>query len=708
MKKKGILILLIGLIMGFGVVGCSDDNNNDDNNPPVNNPGGNDNPGGTENPGGGETEVKTFTVTFNSNGGTTVLEQKITEGDKVVKPIDPTKEGYAFVGWYDGLTEFDFDTVITNDLKLTAKWDEVKNNEELAEFIAAALVKLDTYVTELISKIPYNTLKIDLQSFYDEEKEKLESVDTVEKITPCVNEIKDDLADFALTETKKLAVKEIEKFVDEELIKLPNQEIKNDLTDFSEQKIEEINDITELEEVLSTLATILEETKEHVKGLLASTVKTYLARLTEIENATAYDYLPSAMSPRYKNNLVEETDIDYDFSTFTKVSDIHKAGFGEQWQMVVENINQSVTFAKVFNVAQTALNAAGNAVDIYITNSYADDMDYSFSGEGYNGVFEFKNSKLVFNINITKTVNIPGIGSVKPVIKMEYDLFEEVKEMFISLGDAYKVKYLISDNAYEMATTYGINIAGKNASRSAYLSIVKNENKTTGHIYEYTTLDGSDKIKACADFYVENGYVSVVGNKASGILAFDGYVNELYLANEGRLIGYEVREEKTIAGITGGYNTLWFNLSDISGITTIKVADKTNANESKLSTYDVYVNGSSKLFVPTYNTKFTLKTSRKYDIELRSRFYYTYDAENDTYVAVEVKVPMMFIQEDNEQDSNFTDFSSDIKNDNNINASVKLSASHLNKILADYDTLIDIFIVNKENMSSEDIIEYLK
>ncbi len=39
--------------------------------------------------------------------------------------------------------------------------------------------------------------------------------------------------------------------------------------------------------------------------------------------------------------------------------------------MIVENIDQSVAMAKVFNVAQTVLNAAGNAVDIYITNSYA-------------------------------------------------------------------------------------------------------------------------------------------------------------------------------------------------------------------------------------------------------------------------------------------------------------------------------------------------
>ena len=75
---------------------------------------------------------------------------------------------------------------------------------------------------------------------------------------------------------------------------------------------------------------------------------------------------------------------------------------GEQWQMIVENIDQSVAMAKVFNVAQTVLNAAGNAVDIYITNSYAEEMSYIFSGNGYTGKFEFKDSKLVFTLLLQK------------------------------------------------------------------------------------------------------------------------------------------------------------------------------------------------------------------------------------------------------------------------------------------------------------------
>lgn len=577
-----------------------------------------------------------------------------------------------------------------------------------------ALEKLDPYVTALIQKIPFDTLKTDTQAFYTEEKKKLEAVDTIEGVEPCCEEIKADLATYVLTEAKKIAVKELEEVVDAGLEKLPNETIKADLEDFADTEIEKLNAIEKIEDVSTTLSTVLSETADHIKELLVSTVKDYLTRLTQIETATAYDYLPAAMVPSYQANVVSASEINYDFTSFTNISDINRAGYGEQWQMVVENINQSVIMAKVFNVAQTALNAAGNAVDIYITNSYADEMEYEFSGSGYNGVFKFKDGKLVFNINITSSVTVPAVGTVQPVVKMEYDLANDAKGMFISLGDAYKIKYVVRPDAYEMATTYGVTIAGHNGSRSSYLSVFKtkdsttNKEKTTGHIYEYTTLDGSDKIKACADFYVEDGYVSVVGNKASGMIGFDGYVNELYKASEGRLLGYEVREEKAISGVKGTYNTLWFNLWDISGINSVKVTDKTDGNQSSRSTVDVYLNGSSSLFVPTYNKKLLVKTSRKYDIEYRSRFYYTYDSENQKYVANEVKVPMMFIQEDNSIDSNFTDYPTDMLNENGITSSVTMNRNDLNKVLADYDTLIDIFIQNKDNMSSEQIIAYLE
>ena len=542
----------------------------------------------------------------------------------------------------------------------------------LEQLIDAAIAKLDELVKPAIQKIGNQEIKNMVQSYYDSELRYLNAINNLDTARNATNKVVDDTNTFLNNELKPFAVNKLNELVQPGLNKIPNQEIKQELQSYSSTEVSKINDITKIEDIEPTLETILLETEAHIEELLIGTVKDYLQRLLYVETATAYDYLPEAMNPTNENNIVSLESITYDFSSPINVSNINKAGYGEQWAMVIENINQSIYMAAVFNVAQTALNAAGNLVDIYITNSYSEEMSYSFSGSGFTGLFEYKDLVLRFNITLTENINIPVIGSFKPTIKMEYDLSEDAKAIFISLGDAYKTKYLVKEDVYEMATTYGLTIAGKNASRSSYLVVEKNDNKTGGHIYEFTTYEGSDKIKACADFYVEDGYVSVVGNKSSGMIAFSGYINELYLANQGRLLGYEVREELTVAGVKGTYNTLWFNLWDISGINSVKVTDKTDANKSSKSTVDVYLNGSSSLLNPTYNTKLSVKTSRKYDVEYRNRYYTTYDSENDKYTLNEIKVPMMFIQEGD----NYSSFVTDFKNDNSINVSVSLSSTY--------------------------------
>ena len=67
----------------------------------------------------------TYTVTFNSNGGSAVNSTKVVENGKVSKPKDPTRANYTFLGWYLGETKFDFNTKITKSITLTAKWEKV-------------------------------------------------------------------------------------------------------------------------------------------------------------------------------------------------------------------------------------------------------------------------------------------------------------------------------------------------------------------------------------------------------------------------------------------------------------------------------------------------------------------------------------------------------------------------------------------------------
>ena len=63
-----------------------------------------------------------YTVTFDSNGGSAVDAQVIKVGEKAVKPADPNRKGYLFQGWYLNNKPFNFNTAITEDITLTARW----------------------------------------------------------------------------------------------------------------------------------------------------------------------------------------------------------------------------------------------------------------------------------------------------------------------------------------------------------------------------------------------------------------------------------------------------------------------------------------------------------------------------------------------------------------------------------------------------------
>ena len=73
---------------------------------------------------------QTFTVSFDTQGGSTVPAQTVSYGGKVTEPAAPTKTGYSFTGWYNGDTQWNFDTPVTSDMTLYAKWTPNKPGPE--------------------------------------------------------------------------------------------------------------------------------------------------------------------------------------------------------------------------------------------------------------------------------------------------------------------------------------------------------------------------------------------------------------------------------------------------------------------------------------------------------------------------------------------------------------------------------------------------
>ncbi len=78
-----------------------------------------------------EDETETHTVTFmlNYEDAGEYKTEKVEDGKTVDEPKSPTKENYDFRGWFtesEGGREFDFETKITEDMKLYAQWEKIE------------------------------------------------------------------------------------------------------------------------------------------------------------------------------------------------------------------------------------------------------------------------------------------------------------------------------------------------------------------------------------------------------------------------------------------------------------------------------------------------------------------------------------------------------------------------------------------------------
>lgn len=596
--------------------------------------------------------------------------------------------------------------------------NETAQNEEqnaaLTALKANATATLDNSITALLDQIPDNLLRAEINTFLQQKKTAISSITVLDGANATIEQIKSDTADFIvdmiarqLVKLKTAAIARLDEIVATGLDKLNDDELKAELNDFYTTEKAKINAVTDIAQIPNVSAEVFDDTTDFVKRIVASeiaelraTVKGYFNEVNQAFSASPYDYLPETMRPGYAANLVTQEQVEYDFSDFINVNNIKYGGFGKQWNMVIDNITQSEYFYKYLNTGNTIITSAITTVTAYLDSEYADTIDKSFESDYFNADISFANQKFTYSLEYNSGISLPLFGTVSPQITMQLNIVTGEKDFTISLTDTNRMRFSVSDNKYEFGIEYGIS-AGQ---RTSYLIIERKNNSVEGHIYEYITLKGKDVMPSCADFYIKDGYVSVVGNKADAMMIAKGYINELYKANEGKLLGYEVRE--TITSVD--YNTLWFNLNDISGITNIKIGDKTNANESGKSTNDVYLNDSDTLFAPTYNKKLGVKTSRKYDIEFRTQYFYSKDAVTGEITEHEAKVPMMFIQEDNDKDTNFTDYPANILADNGITSAVTLNTTYLNKILDDYDTLIDDFIENKQMMGSEVIKAYIE
>ncbi len=440
-------------------------------------------------------------------------------------------------------------------------------------------------------------------------------------------------------------------------------------------------------EIVSWPLTLEEDTTLYAIWNEKVDIKQYLASLLNGFNLNPYEYIPESMRAEYSQNLVDKDFASPDYTNFVNVSDIKYGGFGEQWHMIIDNIEQSKNFFNVLSTVEALATTSITAFNNYIDSNPSDTANYQFRNGIYNVTINFDGTIIFYVLDYEATLPIFGAQTIQ--IALSYNIENSERTGRIQIGDANALKYEVQENAYKFAIRYlGV--------RRAYFEISKDENNNIqGSIFEFLGVDDVAQMKSSAIFYTDGTYLSAVGNKAGGLLGFKGYINELYSLETGHLLGYEVRE--TLSSLV--YNTLWFNLNDMGGINNIKVLDEKNDSNNNT----IYINNSDTPFAIKKVGGISGKMlSRRFDIEMRTQYYYYYDETNEKYVEVATKVPMFFVQEEN-----LNTLVSDVLDSNKVNILVNLDSQILTKIQKDYDELIDVFISVQEEMTYEAILDYI-
>ncbi len=391
-----------------------------------------------------------------------------------------------------------------------------------------------------------------------------------------------------------------------------------------------------------------------------------------------WGYLPESLSIENKAMTAENIPAEKAYEGFVNVENIPTDYIGQQLDVVYDVLTTCDVALGYVGKVHGVLNTIEQAYQLFINNS-PDDWA-NFSGSVQIGGLQCGYAIALDGDYYTLTVTIASV---------EVHLFGDVEK------ESYGARIQLSANnvlKYEMANDklmIALNILN---SYTTYVEFLKEGEDTLGYIYKFMGVAGVSK-STSALLKVDGGYTTVVGTMGDFIPTASGRNCEVYDNTTGKLVGTEVSEE-LLEG-KSAFDTCWYNLSDVEGITSIKKADGYNG----LNPDTIFINGNSTLNGEpnTIHTKFVIAFnwtagSRKFDIEFKEVRTYVYNAEKEKYESVTFEIPMVFIQE-----NYIDDFNGDFKDVNKTDAGTKITVN-LSVAAADkqavhngYHTLVEAY-----------------
>lgn len=387
-----------------------------------------------------------------------------------------------------------------------------------------------------------------------------------------------------------------------------------------------------------------------------------------------WEYLPDSFSLENKA-YTGNTEIDY--SSFIPISSIPQTGIGKQMNVVYSTLILAEKPLSYLNDVYAISNTFVNFYQTFLNDDPDDFTSYEKSTANYT-----------FKVLIKDDDYCLFIKYKNASIELVYQQENQKCLGRIQLSDSNVLKYEFSDNDL----TFALSIFNVSLTE---IHFERNGNVVKGTVCEFYGTE-SKNIKTSALIEITNNYTSIISNKReTDDLIIEGYL-EIYDNASAKLIASEVKE--TVKSIE--YDTLWFNIYDISGLSTIKVVDEINGENSDT----IYINNKdeaihTKLVGITGGLK---AASRRFDIEMKDMYFYKYNTEEEKYEKIKIEIPMLFVQKEN-----LNSFSNDFKDKNDVSVNINVSATNLTYLNSQYQKLLEEYAMLKQAKTYQSVKTYI-
>lgn len=383
-------------------------------------------------------------------------------------------------------------------------------------------------------------------------------------------------------------------------------------------------------------------------------------------------------------------DYSDDYSAGLRVSSIPKNGIGKQLNIVYGLLAKTDSCLAYVNKVYGVMDTVKSIYAAFLSNAPMEYKKFEYGKKEGEDKTPF-----AFTIELEEDsyTLFATVGSVEVTLFSRKS--DNVSGAKVKLTESTLFKYENGQNRFKAAFV----VIGKAATQIEFER--QADQTVVGKFYECLTVneEGSDLLNTSAYIKVDKSYTSIVGTKGDFFVSAKGRNCEVYKNSDASLVGTEVRETEKIKSIEVTFNTLWYNLGDIGGLTELK--EVTDEEEKKI----IYVNGLSTAFKNKKVGGISAKSfSRRYDIEFKEMYFYAKNVETGEYEKQTKRIPMLFVQQENRET-----LVKDFKETNDIDISVGVSEADETQVSSVYEKNLKIYDeeINK-TVTTEDITNYCK